>query len=126
MYYDASTDEWLSYIPGRDNFNDDIQWDETKGLWIQMNTDDTLTVEGSEPTSTDITLNPGWNMVSYPSSTAAVEGTPAEVSIVGHFDAAQENNLAYDYDPANFEFNPGEGYYLYNDADYDVNWSVEY
>ncbi|MFO7793281.1 MAG: S8 family serine peptidase [Candidatus Saliniplasma sp.] len=126
MYYDASTDEWLSYIPGRDNFNDDIQWDETKGLWIQMTTDDTLTVEGSEPTSTDITLNPGWNMVSYPSSTAAVEGTPAEVSIVGHFDAAQDNNLAYDYDPANFEFNPGEGYYLYNDADYDVNWSVEY
>ncbi|MFO7793279.1 MAG: S8 family serine peptidase [Candidatus Saliniplasma sp.] len=126
MYYDASTDEWLSYIPGRDNFNDDIQWDETKGLWIQMNTDDTLTVEGTEPTSTDITLNPGWNMVSYPSSTAAVEGTPTEVTIVGHFDAAQDNNLAYDYDPANFEFNPGEGYYLYNDADYDVNWSVEY
>ncbi|MFO7793209.1 MAG: GLUG motif-containing protein, partial [Candidatus Saliniplasma sp.] len=126
MYYDASTDEWLSYIPGRDNFNDDIQWDETKGLWIRMTADDSLTVEGIEPTSTDITLNPGWNMVGYPSSTAAVEGTPTEVSIVGYFDATQENNLAYDYDPDNFEFAPGEGYYLYNDADYDVTWTVEY
>jgi len=48
------------------------------------------------------------------------------VTIVGHFDAAAEYNVAYDYDPANFEFNPGQGYWLYNDADYDVTWTVEY
>ncbi|MFW6304334.1 MAG: M14 family zinc carboxypeptidase [Candidatus Saliniplasma sp.] len=127
MYYDAGTDEWLSYMPERDDhFNGEIQWDETRGLWIRMTVDDTLTVEGNEPTSTDITLKPGWNMVSYSSSTATVEGTPAEVTIVGYFDAAQDNNVAYDYDPANFEFSPGEGYYIYNDADYDVTWTVDY
>ncbi|MFO7792060.1 MAG: hypothetical protein R6W73_03650 [Candidatus Saliniplasma sp.] len=127
MYYDAVESEWQSYIPGREeHFNGLNSWDSTMGVWIQMNTDDTLTVEGTEPTSTDITLNPGWNMVGLPSSTAGNHGLPQEVSIVGYFDASQENNLAYDYNPDNFEFIPGEGYYIYNDADYDVTWSVEY
>ncbi|MFO7792184.1 MAG: S8 family serine peptidase [Candidatus Saliniplasma sp.] len=127
MYYDASADEWSSYVPSRaDHYNDIDTWDHTMGVWIQMDVDDTLTVEGMEPTSTEITLNPGWNMVSYPSATANVGGTPEEVTIVGHFDASQNNNLAYDYDPDNFEFETGEGYYLYNDASEDVIWTVDY
>ncbi|MFO7793134.1 MAG: C25 family cysteine peptidase, partial [Candidatus Saliniplasma sp.] len=127
MYYDSTTEEWISYIPGRaEHFNDLNGWDSTMGVWIQMSADDTLTIEGTEPTSTDITLEPGWNMVGLPSSTAGNHGLPQEVSIVGYFDASQENNLRYDYNPDNFEFGPGEGYYMYNDADYDVTWTVEY
>lgn len=127
IYYDSGSGEWKSYIPGRsDHFNGLNSWDHTMGLWIRMTEDETLMVEGTEPTSTDMTLNPGWNMVSYPSSTATFGGTPEDVTIVGRFDASQNNNLAYDYDPDNFEFEPGEGYYLYNDADEDVIWTVDY
>jgi len=126
MYYDFD-DGWQSYIPGRaDHFNDIDDWDHTMGLWIRMNNDDTLTIEGTEPTSTDITLNPGWNMVGLPSETAGNHGLPGEVSIVGYFQASQENNLAHDYNPGNFVFEYGQGYYLYNGADYDVTWTVEY
>ncbi|MFO7792531.1 MAG: N-acetylmuramoyl-L-alanine amidase [Candidatus Saliniplasma sp.] len=127
MYYDSVAEKWLSHVPGREeHFNELNNWDHKMGIWIQMNADDTLTVEGTEPTRTNITLDSGWNMVSYPSSTATVEGTPDKVTIVGYFDGAKDNNLAYSYDPQNFEFSPGEGYYLYNDADSEVTWTIEY
>ncbi|MFO7792577.1 MAG: C1 family peptidase [Candidatus Saliniplasma sp.] len=127
MYYDAETDEWLSYIPGRDaHFNGLNSWDHTMGVWIQMNADDTLTVEGTEPTSTDITLNPGWNMVSLPSFSSGNHGLPGEVDVVGFSDSSQENNIAYDYNPDNFEFAPGEGHWIHNPTDTAITWTVEY
>ncbi len=127
MYYDATTDEWLTYVPGRDDkYNNLASWDHTMGIWIRMTVDDVLTVAGTEPTSTTITLQPGWNMVGLPSSTAGNHNIPTEVSRIGYFDASEEYNVAYDYDPENFVFQPGEGYWLYNDADYAVDWIVDY
>ncbi len=127
MYYDASTDEWLTYVPGReDRYNNLENWDHHMGVWIRMNTDDTLTVEGYVPGETTITLQPGWNMVGLPSSSSGNHNLPAEVSRIGYFDGSEEYNLAYDHDPGNFVFQPGEGYWVYNDADYTVDWIVEY
>jgi len=123
MYYEYDSDEWMSYIPGRDEFNDDIQWDRTKGMWIRMVEDDTLSIEGNEPSETDITLNPGWNMVSYPSAETTEETLPTEVTRVGYFDATQDNNIAY-VEVDEFEFEPGRGYYLY--AEGETTWTVEY
>ncbi len=123
MYYDSDSDEWMSYIPGRDDFNDEIHWDETKGIWIQMNSDDTLTIEGYEPTSTEITLNSGWNMVSYPSAEMTEETLPSDVTTVGYFDATEDNNIAY-VEVDEFEFEPGQGYYLY--AEEETTWTVDY
>ncbi|MFW6305293.1 MAG: hypothetical protein ACOC1V_05905, partial [Candidatus Saliniplasma sp.] len=126
MYYDEF-DGWKSFVPGRDSiFNDIDHMNESMGFWIKVNDNVTLTFLGYPPGNTTLTLQPGWNMVGYPSSTESVEDVPNEVTKVGYFDAAQDNNVAYDYDPANFEFSPGEGYYLYNDADYDVTWTVDY
>ncbi len=127
MYYDASTDEWQSYIPGRaEHFNGLTGWDHTMGVWIRMNADDTLTVEGTEPTSTDITLNPGWNMVGLPSESTGNHGLPAEVDKVGYFDSSAEYNIAYDSDPGTFVFQPGEGYWVHNPTDNAVIWTVNY
>ncbi len=127
MYYDAETDEWLSYIPGRDeHFNHEIEWDETKGLWIQMSSHDTLVVRGEKPDTTNITLKPGWNMVGYPSGNASQEDLPDQVTKVGYFNGSREYNLAYSYNPEDFEFRPGNAYWLYNDGDEEVTWTVNY
>jgi len=127
MYYDAGADEWYSYVPGRaDHFNNIDSWDHTMGLWIRMVVDDTLTVEGNVPDTTTLTLLPGWNMVGLPSSSTGNHDLPAEVSHVGYFDATADYNIIYDYDAANFEFAPGQGYWVYNDADTEVNWIVDY
>jgi len=124
MYFDSGS--WYSYVPDRaDHFNNLGTWDHTMGVWIRMNVDDTLTVEGNEPGTTTITLDPGWNMVGLPSSTAGNHDLPAEVTTVGHFDPAQAYNIAY-VDAAGYEFSPGEGYWLYNDGDHTVDWTVEY
>ncbi len=126
MYYDAVEDEWLSYVPDRDeHFNNIYNWDRTMGLWIRMNEDDTLTIEGTVPESTTITLEPGWNMVGLPSETSGNHDLPAEVTTVGRFDASDAYNVDY-VDAAGFEFSPGEGYWVYNGADHTVDWTVEY
>ncbi len=127
MYYDASTGRWSSYVPDRaENFNNLQSWDKTMGVWIRVTEYTTLTVEGYVPTSTDITLQPGWNMVGLPSAEAGDHGLPTEVTRVGYFDAAEEYNLAYMEDVDTFEFEPGNGYWIYNDADYSVVWTVDY
>ncbi len=126
MYFDATSDRWYSYVPDRsEHFNNLGNWDHTMGIWIRMTDDDTLTVEGSEPGMTTMTLEPGWNMVGLPSSTAGNHDLPVEVTTVGHFDPAQAYNIAY-VDAAGFEFSPGQGYWVYNDADQPVDWTVEF
>jgi len=126
MYYDSSVGMWSSYVPGRaDHFNDLNTWNHRMGLWIHMTTSDTLIVEGSIPTSTTITLGPGWNMVGYPSLDPG-GGVPEEVDRIGHFDGSQPYHIDYIYDIENFTFEPGKGYLIHNNAEYDVIWTVEY
>ncbi len=127
MYYDTHADEWTSYVPGRtEHYNNLHSWDHNMGIWIKMNEDVTLTLEGRLPTVTSIALLPGWNMVGLPSETSGNHGLPTEVTRVGYFDATVEYNLAYDYEPATFVFEPGQGYWIYNGADEHVIWTVEY
>ncbi len=126
MYFDASTDRWYSYVPDRpEHFNNLGSWDHSMGLWIQVNDDVTLTVQGTAPTSTTITLQPGWNMVGLPSESAGNHNLPAEVTTVGHFDASDAYNVAY-VDAAGFVFSPGQGYWVYNGADQTVDWTVNH
>ena len=127
MYYDAAIEQWKSYSPGRgEHYNNLHSWNRTMGIWIRVTVNCTLTVEGYTPVNTDIVLHPGWNMVSLPSESSGNHGLPAEVTKVGYFHGASEYNLAYDYDPWDFVFEPGKGYYLYSDATDPVIWNVEY
>ncbi len=127
MYYDGASHQWKSYVPGRDDhYNNLHSWDHTMGIWIRMTDNAILTIRGIEPASTDITLYPGWNMVGYPSNITGNNNLPNEVSIIGYFDADMEYNIAYDYDPSSFVFEPGKAYWVYNDEDFAVIWTVEY
>ncbi len=126
MYYDSSSDSWYTYVPGRpSHYNSLRSWDRTMGIWIRMNTADTLTVEGFEPVSTMVQLDPGWNMVGLPSSTSGTHNLPAEVTRVGFFNAADEYNVEY-INAAGFVFQPGRGYWVYNSADQSIYWTVDY
>ena len=127
MYYDASTGQWNSYVPGRpDHFNNLRTWDHTMGLWIRMTGNATLTVEGYVPSITDVTLYPGWNIIGLPSESAGNHDLPPEVTRIGHFDASEEYNIAYTDDVAGYVFEPGQGYWVYNGAHEPVIWTVEY
>ncbi len=125
MYFDAGN--WYSYVPGRaEQYNNLHSWNHRMGLWIRMTTDDTLTITGSAPSSTDITLNPGWTMVGLPSETAGNQGLPSEVDKVGYSDSSAEYNIAYDTDPGSFVFEPGKGYWVHNPTDTAITWTVDY
>ncbi len=127
MYFDSEKGDWKTYCPNRDvHFNSLRNWDEKMGIWIHMTYGSNLTITGTEPTSTDIILNPGWNMVGYPSSISSNNGLPADVDRVGYFDAAKEYNLAYDYDPSNFTFDPKGGYWAHNPTSSNLTWTVNY
>lgn len=127
MGYDAERGEWMTYVPGRsDHYNDLDTWDQTIGIWTHMTRDDNLTVEGNPLSNTTLTLYPGWNMVSYPSNSTGNSNLPTEVTKVGYFNASAEYNIAYDYDPSKFTFEPFKAYWVYNGADYNVIWTVEY
>lgn len=125
MYYSAGSDEWMTYLPYRDtHYNDLHTWNNSMGLWIHMISNDTLYVNGTTPTTTDITLYPGWNMVGYPSEVGST--LPSEVSKIGVYEPENEYNLQYIYDLENYTLGAYNGYWVYNSADHNVVWSVEY
>jgi len=127
MYFDSSTDSWKSFVPNRSShFNDLNSWDRTMGIWIQMNENTTLNIDGYVPTRTDITLYPGWNMVGLPSYTDGNHDLPEEVTKIGYFEASTEYNLSYDHYPESFIFESGKGYWIYNGMYYSVTWSIYY
>ncbi|MFO7992282.1 MAG: GLUG motif-containing protein [Thermoplasmata archaeon] len=129
MYYNASADEWRTFTPDRaSHYNSLHTWDRTMGIWIHMTSNATLTIAGEAPSSTNITLEPGWNIVGYPSETdrIAADVLPPEVTKIGTFDKYAEYNIDYIYDMSTEVLVTGRGYWMYNDADYIVEWSVTY
>jgi len=115
--------------------------DETMGFWIHMTAADVLAVEGSVPTTTNISLSVnagGWNLVAYPSMSDQAMPGVLEVHGVG-----TDYSLVYAYhanDPADpwklydrsappflndlAQLTPGWGYWIRVSADH--NWDVEY
>ncbi len=128
-YYDVSQDEWKTFTPDRaSHFNSLDTWNREMGLWIHMTTADTLTVEGTKPSSTTITLQPGWNMVGYPSSTdtTASDTLPGAVTKMAVYDGSQEYNLRYEYDLTTVTMSAKNGYWVYNGDSTSVDWAVSY
>ena len=127
MYYDASAGEWLTYVPGRvEHFNVLHEWDHTMGIWIRMTEYAELSLFGRLPTVTSHELVPGWNMVGMPVGSSGNHGLPEEVSRIGHFDVSEEYNLAYTDDVHDFTFEPCQGYWIFNNGDESVIWTLEY
>ena len=126
MYFNAESNTWYTYIPTRpDHYNNLGNWNNRMGVWIRMTSDATLTLEGVVPVVTTLELYPGWNMVGLPSSSSGNHDLPSEVTRVGYFDAGTDYNVAY-VASGGFQFHPGEGYWVYNEADQVVYWSITY
>jgi len=66
-YYDASSQEWKSYVRFKSYGGDLRHVNHTMGIWINVTEDCNLTVAGVVPAQTMIHLYEGWNLVSFPS-----------------------------------------------------------
>lgn len=65
--YIAFEDMWKSYVTFKPYKGDLRTIDHRMGVWVNVIEDSNLTVAGLVPSSTDISLNVGWNLVGYPS-----------------------------------------------------------
>ncbi len=125
-----SDGEWHSYMPSRSShLNDGFPLpNNTHGIWVHAIEQGTLNVSTKNLGTTYITLEPGWNMVGYPSrvSRIAVHTLPSLISKIGVFNGSQEYDIEYIHDLSTYIMDPGEGYWVYNGADYAVEWAIDY
>lgn len=126
-YYDTTDadDPWKTYRVGAST-NDLANIDETMGFWINITEQNVnLTVSGTEPSSTSITLYAGWNLVGYPTQTTetvanALWGTGCDRVEVFN---ATEPYLIKEVE-ATYVMKPGEGYWVHVPAD--STWTVDW
>ena len=100
--YDGCTGAWQKYDVNADPYANDLtDLDHTRGIWVRMTAPATLTVQGTVPDSTPISLCSGWNLAGYPSSTArtlpgVLDGVP--FSLVYAYDAFATGDPWQKYD----------------------------
>ena len=127
---DSVTDVWVF-----DNCGGDWQHypgtlttvDHTMGLWVYANQSAQLSVSGSLPTTTDIPLCIGWNLVGFPDGslrgiTGGLAGMPVDrvFGFTGGTWQVWQTTPPYGSTLANFE--PKRGYWLY--ATGTATWTV--
>jgi hypothetical protein len=105
-------DQYYYINQTHNNFN---TINESKGYWLKSLNNQTLTLRGIESSSKNITLNHGWNLISYPSlNRSLINETLKEYnySVVYEYNSSWssyapgriQNNLRY--------FTPGYGYWV--------------
>lgn len=88
----CETNPWRKFDPYAPPFSNDLAAvDVQRGYWVRATQGVTLTIAGTQPVTTTISLCPGWNLISYPSA-APVPLPDALASIAGKYD------LVYGYD----------------------------
>ncbi len=113
-FYNGSDalDPWKSHNPYRVT-NDRTSINRSMGFWVSVSQDTNITLAGRVPTSTDILLRAGWNLVGYPSFiernvSVALSGISYE-RVEGYVDAPSQNlKLMSDTDL----MRPCEGYWI--------------
>ncbi len=128
-WFDSSdaTSPWKSYMPGR-AYNSLLHLDNTIGFWINMTTDCNLVITGIRPTVTLIVLNPGWNMVGFPSFQTTYTVTDFKTSLglagvrVEVFDKGADPFLLQRAGDG-YVMSYGEGYWVY--VPLKVTWMVQ-
>ncbi|GEM_PF-5078693 len=122
MFYDSNYQRWKSYVPGRDEHFNDLEFiDDEMGIWIKLDSHADLTVNGYVMDDICIPLNPGWNMVGY---SEYLGDLPDEVSSIGYHESSAEYMVSYTDDVEGFSFNIGEGYWIFVEGDETVYWCV--
>jgi hypothetical protein len=80
--YDPSLGTWDSRVPTKVT-NTLQRVDRSQGVWVSAVTDDLFTIAGIVPSSTDVALEAGWNLVGYPAlSSAQVQDALAGIAYV--------------------------------------------
>jgi hypothetical protein len=133
MWYNPAmpADPWKQYNTGwASSLNDLTAVNNTMGVWIFVTTvnDGTITVGGAgyaRPTSTNIALKSGWNMVGFPSddttyTVANLKSAVLTVTIVEQFDGAQTYKTSTMTDATAFA--PGKAYWVFNNG-VDATWT---
>ena len=128
--YNASdtSDHWKKYDPSTPFGNDLSNMEPGKGYWIMMISDDTLSISGTVPESTDINLTTGWNLIGYNSlDSQPVAGALSSISgnytIGWAYDASDTADHWKKYDPGApfgndlFNMEPGKGYWIMMTSD---------
>jgi len=96
--WNGATGTWLRFDPAVGFGNTLEELDETMGFWINMDDAATLTVVGTEPTTTDISLYDGWNLMGYPSDSG--DDLPGALSdITGKYNLVMAYHAADTSDP---------------------------
>ncbi len=112
---------WNRYdLTGPDFLNDLTTIESGKGYGIDMKSEDTLSVSGSEPTVKSISLSAGWNLVGY-NSLSSMSTTEAMNSVDGNWNSvwSYETGNWKRYDLTGPDFlndltimEPGKGYWI--------------
>ncbi|MFO8109402.1 MAG: NosD domain-containing protein [Thermoplasmata archaeon] len=122
---------WHSYVPGRRSHYNNLRYiGPEDAFFIRQKESTTQVIIGHEPISgtTEISLQPGWNMVGHPSLAEknAGELLPPEVTCVGVFNSSRPYNTQYMEDYSALVLGPGKGYWVYNSADHDITYTMEW
>jgi hypothetical protein len=114
---------WVSFVPTRP-FNSLETVNTTQGYWLNMTSPGTLTLEGTFPVQTQITLCLGWNLIGYPSLATrpvadALASISGKYSLVRQYRAG-EDPLWRTFSPTSppivntlKNLEPGYGYWIY-------------
>jgi parallel beta-helix repeat protein len=133
-------DPWKHYHFDKGGLNDLTNIENTQGVWVYMNSDDTLTVLGFDPDPVYfIELKSGWNFVGYPTLTARSPGvTPSDaffsiggfVDMVMHYDSRDVQDQWKAWDPGTqspddlIMIEPGMGLWIHvvGNSTWLINW----
>jgi hypothetical protein len=128
IYYNPSTplDPWKQYNSGWNvALNDLTAVDHKMGVWLYVTTvgDGQICIGGASyttPTTTNVNLKAGWNLVGFPSddtayTVAMLKAAVPTVTVVEQFDGAQIYLTSVMLDAAALA--PGKAYWVYSSAD---------
>ena len=115
-YHAGKSQPWLHWKRDKpDRLNDEIEINHSMSYYIYMSNPDYLVVAGRVPTTTQIPLKAGWNLVGYP-RLINITMSDALSSIAGKY------NAVFRFDPANGRevqvqagdiMSPGNGYWIH-------------
>lgn len=100
--YDGCSGAWQKYDANAAPYvNSLTDLDHTRGFWVKMNAPATLTIQGTAPDSTPLSLCSGWNLTGYPSPTTrplpdVLNGVP--FTLMYAYDAFATGNPWQKYD----------------------------
>jgi parallel beta-helix repeat protein len=124
--YDSSLNAWMSHMLFKPYRGQLKRVDHKMGLWVNVTNNSNLTVAGLVPSSTDIQLKSGWNLVGFPSfsttfTVADLKADTGATRVEGYDPSSSPYFLREMLDSDILQ--AGEGYWIY--LPLDLIWTVQ-